>query len=209
MGDRYEVFSFCICCYFLNIPIVHIHGGEVTEGSYDDNFRHSLTKFSHFHFVSNKTFKKRVIQLGEQPKNVYVVGGLGVDNIKNTKLLSSKYLENKFRLKKINFLVTFHPVTLENSTASDQIFQLLKALDSIHNCKIIFTKSNSDTEVILELFSLEGISSVNKLRGMFSFVIWDNDKNELFLFRDRLGIKPMYYNLTKNYELFFSYLLNK
>ena len=76
VGDRYETFCIGLACLIENIPVAHIHGGEVTEGSYDDNFRHALTKFSHFHFVSNIDFKKRVIQLGEQPKNVFVVGGL-------------------------------------------------------------------------------------------------------------------------------------
>ena len=144
VGDRYETFCIGLTCLILNIPIAHIHGGEVTEGSYDDNFRHSLTKFSHFHFVSNKTFKKRVIQLGEQPRNVFVVGGLGVDNIKNTKLLSSKYLENKFRLKKINFLVTFHPSTLEQKKSSKIFNNLLKVLKEYQDCKIIFTYPSSD-----------------------------------------------------------------
>ena len=92
IGDRYETFSISILCLILRIPVAHIHGGEVTEGSYDDNFRHAITKFSKYHFVSNYTFKKRVIQLGEQPNHVFNVGGLGVDNIKRLKKFYQKTL---------------------------------------------------------------------------------------------------------------------
>ena len=144
VGDRYETFCIGLSCLILNIPIAHIHGGELTEGSYDDNLRHALTKFSHFHFVSNNIFKKRVIQLGEQPKNVFVVGGLGVDNIKKTKLLSRKILIKKFKLKKINFLVTFHPSTLEVNESINIFKNLLKVLEKYQDVKIIFTYPSSD-----------------------------------------------------------------
>ena len=87
LGDRYEILAFALSAYILRIPIAHIHGGEVTKGVLDDAFRHSITKLSHFHFVANNTYKKRVIQLGENPKHVHVVGGLGADSIFQTKFL--------------------------------------------------------------------------------------------------------------------------
>jgi GDP/UDP-N,N'-diacetylbacillosamine 2-epimerase (hydrolysing) len=144
VGDRYETFCIGLTCLIMNIPVAHIHGGEVTEGSYDDNFRHALTKFSHFHFVSNKTFKRRVIQLGEQPKNVFIVGGLGVDNIKKVKLLSNEYLAKKFKLKTNNFLVTFHASTLQPEKSVKILKNLLNVLKGYHDYKIIFTYPSSD-----------------------------------------------------------------
>ena len=92
LGDRYEILAFSLSAYISKIPIAHIHGGEVTRGVLDDAFRHSITKLSHIHFVANREYRKRVIQLGENPKNVYVVGGLGADSITNTKLISKKKL---------------------------------------------------------------------------------------------------------------------
>jgi len=144
VGDRYETFCIGLTCLIMNIPIAHIHGGEVTEGSYDDNLRHALTKFSHFHFVSNKTFERRVIQLGEQPKNTFIVGGLGVDNIKKVKLLSNEYLAKKFKLKTNNFLVTFHASTLESDKSAKMLKNLLYVLKEYRDYKIIFTYPSSD-----------------------------------------------------------------
>tara|TARA_Y100000389_G_C17467698_1_gene527144 strand:+ start:1759 stop:2919 length:1161 start_codon:yes stop_codon:yes gene_type:complete len=144
VGDRYETFCIGLACLIMNIPVAHIHGGEVTEGSYDDNFRHALTKFSHFHFVSNKTFKKRVIQLGEQPKNVFIVGGLGVDNIKKVKLLGDRHLKDKFKLKDNNFLVTFHASTLDSKNMLKIFRNLLNVLSEYKDYKIIFTYPSSD-----------------------------------------------------------------
>ena len=144
VGDRYETFCIGLACLIMNIPVAHIHGGEVTEGSYDDNFRHALTKFSHFHFVSNKTFKKRVIQLGEQPKNVFIVGGLGVDNIKKVKLLGDRHLKDKFKLKDNNFLVTFHASTLDSKNMLKIFRNLLHVLSEYKDYKIIFTYPSSD-----------------------------------------------------------------
>lgn len=94
LGDRYEVFSAAISCLILNIPIAHIHGGEVTYGAFDDSIRHSITKMSILHFTSTEEYKKRVIQLGENPKNVFNVGSLGVENIKIKKKLQSVIKKN-------------------------------------------------------------------------------------------------------------------
>ncbi len=147
LGDRYEIFAASTAALIHQIPICHIHGGETTRGAIDESFRHSITKMSHFHFVANKTYAKRVRQLGENPKRIFDVGGFGVDLIKNTKLLEKKRLEEKLNIKfgKKNLIVTFHPVTLEKSTSSKQFKQLTDALKTFKNLKIIFTKANNDT----------------------------------------------------------------
>lgn len=149
LGDRFEIFSAVSAAMIARIPIAHCHGGEATEGLIDESIRHSITKMSHIHFCSTEDYKKRIIQLGESPKSVQNVGALGIESINKLTLLSKRDFEDSisFKLdKEFSFLVTLHPVTLENSTASEQVSQLLKALDSIDNCKIIFTKSNSDTD---------------------------------------------------------------
>ena len=130
------------------IPVAHIHGGEITEGAFDESIRHSITKMSHLHFTATEEYKNRVIQLGEQPNRVFNVGGLGIDNINQLKLLSKVEFEKAigFKLGKKNILVTFHPVTLENSTAQLQFQELLNSISELENTKIIFTKTNSDTD---------------------------------------------------------------
>ena len=98
LGDRYEILASVISANFLKIPVAHIHGGELTYGAIDDAFRHSITKMSHVHFTAHQTYKKRIIQLGENPKNVHVVGGLGIESINKTKFLSKSELEKKYKL---------------------------------------------------------------------------------------------------------------
>ena len=148
LGDRYEILSAAIASMIIKLPIAHIHGGEITKGSWDDNIRHSITKMSHLHFTANEIYKKRVIQLGEEPQRVFNVGGLGVENIKKLKFLSKKEFERSinFKLNKKNLLVTFHPVTLEQGTSKKQFQELLKALSELTETNIIFTKSNSDLD---------------------------------------------------------------
>jgi len=148
LGDRYEIFAAVSTATIFNIPIAHLHGGETTQGAFDEAFRHSITKMSHIHFTSTKEYQNRVIQLGEHPNNVFNVGAIGIDNIKNLKLLSKKEFEKSinFKLNQKNIIVTFHPVTLENSTAKKQFQNLLDALDTLQNATIIFTKANSDTD---------------------------------------------------------------
>jgi GDP/UDP-N,N'-diacetylbacillosamine 2-epimerase (hydrolysing) len=146
LGDRYEIYSAAIAAHISGIPIAHIHGGEVTKASIDDAFRHSITKMSHIHFVVNKIYKKNVIQLGENPENVHVVGGLGFDNIKKTDTYSKEYLEKKFHinfLKKI-YLISFHPETLNNNLCKEQLNQLLSALRKIKDASLIFTSPGLD-----------------------------------------------------------------
>lgn len=151
LGDRYEIFSVGACACVMRIPIAHIHGGETTQGAFDEAFRHSLTKMSHLHFVATEEYKNRVIQLGESPEMVFNVGGMGIENIKKLNLLSKAEFEKSinFKLNKKNILVTFHPVTLENGTAKKQFEQILGALSELKDTNIIFTKANSDTNGLI------------------------------------------------------------
>ncbi|MDK9694707.1 MAG: UDP-N-acetylglucosamine 2-epimerase [Sulfurimonas sp.] len=148
LGDRYEIFSATSAAMIARIPIAHIHGGETTEGAFDESIRHSITKMSHLHFSATDEYRNRVIQLGEHPNRVFNVGGMGIENIKRLKLLGKEEFEKSidFKLNDKNILVTFHPVTLENSTAKEQFATLLDAIDELKNTNIIFTKANSDTD---------------------------------------------------------------
>lgn len=155
LGDRYEIFSATAASLVARIPVAHLHGGETTEGAFDEALRHSITKMSHLHFVAAEEYKNRVIQLGEQPENVFQVGGLGVDSSKRLKLLSKEELEASLGIKLLdkNLLITFHPVTLETETATQQMNELLGALSELHNTNLIFTMPNADPDgrVLIQL----------------------------------------------------------
>ena len=146
LGDRFEVFSFVQAAFFLKIGIAHIHGGEVTSGAFDDNIRHSITKFSNYHFATHKTYKKRLIQLGENPKNIHLVGSPGVENFKKYKLIDKEKLFKELSLnindKKI--LITFHPETNSTLDYERQIDIILKSIKNFKKEQLIFTFSNSD-----------------------------------------------------------------
>jgi len=148
LGDRFEIFSAVATALVSLIPVAHLHGGETTEGAFDEAFRHSITKMSHFHFVAADEYKQRVIQLGEQPEHVFLVGGLGIDNIKRLQLLDRNVLEADlgFTFGKKNLLITFHPVTLETASAVTQMQELLAALAKLENTQLIFTMPNADTD---------------------------------------------------------------
>ena len=148
LGDRYEIFSAVSAAMIARIPIAHLHGGEATEGLIDESIRHAITKMSHLHFTATDVYRKRVIQLGEDPKRVFCVGALGIDNIHKLQLLDKEAFETSidFEFAQKNLLVTFHPVTLENATAQKQFQELLGALESLEDTHIIFTKANSDTD---------------------------------------------------------------
>lgn len=148
LGDRFEIFAAVAAAMVARIPVAHLYGGEKTEGLIDEPIRHSITKMSHLHFVGAAEYRQRVIQLGEQPDNVFLVGGLGVDNIKRMKLLDRAELEVSlgFGLGKKNLLITFHPVTLEMATAANQMEELLAALAELKDTELIFTMPNADTD---------------------------------------------------------------
>ena len=155
LGDRTETFAAAQAALIAGIPIAHIHGGELTEGAYDDAIRHSITKMSHLHFTATEIYRKRVIQLGEQPNAVFNVGAIGLDSIQKLKLLSREEFENSIgrKLFKFNFLITFHPITLDNQSAQLQFQNLLDALNEIEETLLIFTKPNSDKDgrVIIQM----------------------------------------------------------
>lgn len=131
------------------IPVAHLHGGEVTEGAYDDSIRHAITKMSHLHFTSTQEYRNRVIQLGESPERVFNVGALGVENIFHTNVLSKEELEKElgFLIGEKSFVVTFHPTTLSAGSSVDEMQALLDVLSEYYSdYKILFTLPNSDTD---------------------------------------------------------------
>ena len=144
--DRYEMLGPAISCYLANIPIAHFYGGETTKGSQDDITRNSITKMSNLHFVTHLDHKKRVIQMGEHPKNVFLVGNMAIDNILSTNLYSRKILQKKikFDFTRKNILITFHPITNSLFETEKQFSEVLKALNNIKFVNFIFTKPNSD-----------------------------------------------------------------
>jgi len=148
LGDRYEIFVTCYVATIFKIPIAHICGGEETLNSYDNQFRHAITKMSHIHFATTNTYKNKILKMGENSKNVFNYGSLAFSNLKNRKFKNKYELEKKYKIKfkKENFLITFHPETIDNTN-------LLKNIDKIFNvfthssfsqCSFIFTASNND-----------------------------------------------------------------
>ena len=148
LGDRFEIFSAVSAALVARIPVAHLHGGEATEGLIDEAIRHSITKMSHLHFVAAEEYRQRVIQLGEQPDQVFLVGGLGADNISRLKLLDREALQQSlgFELGQKSLLVCFHPATLETNTAAQQMAELLAALAELRNTQLVFTMPNADTD---------------------------------------------------------------
>ena len=168
LGDRYEVFACALAALFFKIPIVHIHGGELTRASFDDAIRHSITKMSWFHLVASEVYKDRVIQLGENPKNILNVGGLGVDAIKKLKLLNKSELKQKklINFGKKNLLITFHPSTLDVKSTKSQIENLVSSLEKLENCYLIFTMPNSDPDSKIIKSVITNFVQKNKKRAI-------------------------------------------
>ena len=152
------------------IPIAHLHGGEATEGLIDEPIRHSVTKMSHLHFVATEEYQQRVIQLGENPERVFQVGGLGIDNIHKLILLKKVELEKSlgFKFGRKNLLATFHPVTLEIETVSEQMDELLRALEKLENVHIVFTMPNADTGGRILFKMIEDFVSKNPSSKVFT-----------------------------------------
>lgn len=147
LGDRYEIFAAASAAMLMNIPIAHIHGGELTYGAVDDSIRHCITKMSLLHFPSTEEYRQRIIRMGESPERVFNVGALGVENIRQISLMSREELTDslQFEVSKDTALVTFHPVTREADSSREQFRQLLSAIDSYDGLRCIFTKANADT----------------------------------------------------------------
>ncbi|MBP3754183.1 MAG: UDP-N-acetylglucosamine 2-epimerase (hydrolyzing) [Lachnospiraceae bacterium] len=146
LGDRYETMAVCIAAMNFEIPIAHIHGGEATEGLIDEAIRHSITKMSQLHFACTEMYRKRIVQMGEQPDRVFNVGALAVENILNMDYISSEELGKAIGidLTKDYGVVTFHPVTLEKNSGVEQIREVLAALTYFRNMSFIITKANAD-----------------------------------------------------------------
>ena len=147
LGDRFEILAAASAALIAGIPVAHLHGGETTEGAFDEAIRHSITKMSHLHFVAAEDYRRRVIQLGEHPDRVFLVGGLGIDAIKRVTLLDRADLETSlnFKLGPKNLLITFHPVTLDGASSQHQMSELLAALGELTDTNLIFTMPNADT----------------------------------------------------------------
>jgi UDP-N-acetyl-D-glucosamine 2-epimerase, UDP-hydrolysing len=147
LGDRYEMLIAATAALVYKIPIAHIHGGEITEGAFDDAIRHAITKMSHLHFTSTEEYSRRVIQLGEQPDRVFYVGSLGVENIKKITLMSKDEIEKSlgFELNKKTVIATYHPVTAIKGDNRTEMDEFLAALDEEKNIRVLFTMPNSDT----------------------------------------------------------------
>jgi len=146
LGDRFEALAAATAAFMLRIPIAHIHGGELTEGALDDGLRHAITKLSLLHFTSTGTYRRRVIQMGEQPDRVFDVGALGVDNALGATLLSEQDLSRELGLElhRPLLVVTFHPVTLEGGQAAEHVRALLAALDVVSPGTVVITRPNAD-----------------------------------------------------------------
>jgi GDP/UDP-N,N'-diacetylbacillosamine 2-epimerase (hydrolysing) len=155
LGDRFEILAAAIAALFARIPVAHLHGGELTEGAFDDAIRHAVTKLSHLHFVAAEPYRARVLQLGEDPARVFLVGGMGVDSILTTKLLERGELQSQLGVSLAGdvALVTFHPVTLEEQSARGHVAELLAALEALPGLTVVFTAPNADTDgrIIAEL----------------------------------------------------------
>jgi GDP/UDP-N,N'-diacetylbacillosamine 2-epimerase (hydrolysing) len=147
LGDRFEIIPAVICALVASIPVAHLHGGELTEGAFDESIRHAITKMAHLHFVAAEEYRRRVVQLGEQPNRVFLVGGPGIDNIKRLELLSRDQLQDAIGVtfRKRNLLITFHPVTLDTADPGEQMQELLAAVADLADTTLILTMPNADT----------------------------------------------------------------
>lgn len=147
LGDRFEIHAAVSAALPFRIPVAHIHGGEATEGAFDEQLRHAITKMSHVHFAAAGKYKKRIIQMGEDPKRVFCFGAPGVDSIVKLNLLDRKRLSEELNIPRYGKIgiVTYHPVTLEKNTSAGQISELLRAIERIKGIFWVFTFPNADT----------------------------------------------------------------
>jgi UDP-hydrolysing UDP-N-acetyl-D-glucosamine 2-epimerase len=146
LGDRYEAFAAAAAATVCKIPIAHLYGGELTYGAIDEAFRHAITKMSHLHFASTEAYRKRIIQLGEDPDHVFAVGALGIENIRTLALHEKDDTVRRLGIeaREPYFLVTFHPATLSAKPPEVQLGALLDALDSFPEHAVVVTGANAD-----------------------------------------------------------------
>lgn len=169
LGDRYELFSSVIPANLQQIPILHIAGGDLTYGSQDDNIRHSISKMSWLHAVSNSNSRKRLIQMGEEPKRIFFCGSLGTERLENIKTLKKFEIENllNFQFSKKNILITYHSVTHDNKSPKKDFHEILQALKSLKNTKLIFTYPNADAHNQIIIKMINNFVRVNKNAILF------------------------------------------
>lgn len=146
LGDRYEVMGVAVACATLGIPLAHVHGGEITHGSKDDMYRHAITKLASLHFVATPAFQKRVIQMGEDPEKVFVVGGLGVDSISRLRILTRSEIESNLgvSLEPSYALVTLHPDSLNPENSLDQLRLVIQSTERFPEIQFLVTGANAD-----------------------------------------------------------------
>lgn len=186
LGDRFEILAAAQAAAFALIPIAHIHGGEVSEGAIDESIRHALTKLSTWHFVAAEVYRKRVIQLGENPSRVFNFGAPGLDNLNNLKMMSRENLEEALLIKLNSplLLITYHPATLGQLSPGDALTQLLNAIDRFPDATVIFTYPNADAGgrsliTLLKTFEAEnprrvkGFTSLGQLRYLSLLALCD------------------------------------
>lgn len=185
-GDRYEILAATIAAYVGKRIIAHLHGGESSQGALDEGFRHAITKMAHVHFAATENYRRRIVQLGEQPKNVFNFGAPGLDALRSMKLLSKDALssELKFDLKGRCAIVTFHPETLDRGLSRKQLDGILTAIGAF-DLKVIFTKANMDPQAV----------QINKALAEFC------KKNPLrYRFVDNLGVQK-YWSCLASFDL--------
>ena len=175
LGDRYEICAIACAAVNMRVPIVHLYGGETTEGAVDEAFRHSITKMSYLHFTATEVYRNRVIQLGEDPERVYNVGSMGIENIKTIPLMSREELSGSIGIDLSGEYVigTFHPVTLEAGSAEVQCKELMEACGRFPDLTFVFTKANADVDG----------NKINKLLEEYA-----HDKENIYLV-DSLGYR--------------------
>ena len=146
LGDRYEIFCAAVTAHMKGIKVVHLHGGELTLGAYDDAYRHSISKFSSLHFTASKNYRRRVIQLGENPRKVFNVGPLARESISHVKFLKKSELEKrlKLKLKENLILATFHPEIGSEEKNKQNLMNFIQVLGKLENVSVLFTSPNLD-----------------------------------------------------------------
>jgi len=148
LGDRYEILAAAETALLMDIPIAHIHGGEVTEGAVDEAIRHAITKMASLHFTAAEAYQNRVIQMGEQPSSVFNYGAPGLDAIHTMRFMSKSELEKDLNFNMLGpiFLVTYHPVTWTKNKGIQALMELFNALENLEHATVVWTGANADAQ---------------------------------------------------------------
>lgn len=169
LGDRYEILVCALAAVIFNIPVAHLHGGEITEGAIDDAMRHAITKMSYLHFSSTEEYARRIIQMGEHPKRVHHVGAIGTETIRRMHFMTRKELAAQFTdlfLTKY-IMVTYHPVTLDGRPVRGQVQSLLDVISERPEYNYIFTYANADRDGMVINQMLDAYAKKNDHAAVF------------------------------------------